>query len=362
MHAPPQLLQSLLRQRFWIMASRGLTRSVFQSCIYCFKVQPRNKTPLMGDLPAERVQQSPPFHRTALDFCGHFNVKLHQLRYAIISPVYVCVFVCMSTKAIHLEMISKLSTDAFVAALQRFVSRRGKPAYIYCDNANNFQGAANRFLKLITSEDPNLILFSHNNRVEFRFNVPLGPHLGGLYEAAVKSFKLHLKRVMGDSVLTQEEFQTLTARIEAILNSRPLTPLSSDPRDYQVLPPGHFLIGRPLVALPERQYDTESPPFLHRWNLVELYAQQFWQHWPLEYLHTLQPRGKWLEQAGNLEEGTLVLLHDPQSPPLKWTRGRVLLTFPGKDNNTRVVEVKTPDGVYKRPVVNLYALPLGSSQ
>nr|XP_018915073.1 PREDICTED: uncharacterized protein LOC109042650 [Bemisia tabaci] len=165
---------------------------------------------------------------------------------------------------------------------------------------------------------------------------------------------------MGDSVLTQEEFQTLTARIAAILNSRPLTPLSSDPRDYQVLTPG--LNWSAIVALPERQYDTESPPFLHRWNLVELYAQQFWQRWHLEYLHTLQPRGKWLEQAGNLEEGTLVLLHDPQSPPLKWTRGRVLRTFPGKDNNTRVVEVKTPNGVYKRPVVKLYALPLGSSQ
>ena len=179
MHAPSKLLMSLLRQRFWIMTARRLMRSVFQSCIACFKVQPRNELHMMDDLPAERVQLSPTFFKTALDFCGHFNVKIHQTRFAAIFPVYVCVLVCMSTKAVHLEMVSRLSTDAFVAALHRFVSRRGKPAYIYCDNASNFQGAANRFIKLLNSEDSNLIRFSHENKLEFHFNVPLGPHLWG---------------------------------------------------------------------------------------------------------------------------------------------------------------------------------------
>ena len=267
----------------------------------------------------------------------------------------------MSIKAVHLEMVSNLTTDAFIAALQRFVSRRGLPSYVYCDNPTNHTGAANRFLKLLLNPEPSLIRFSQSNKIEFHFNVPMGPHLGGLYEAAVKSFKYHFKRVCGLTVLTQEEFQTLTLRIEAVLNSRPLTPLSSDHRDLEVLTPGHLLVGRPLTSLPEKRYDVENPPFLQRWTYVEFFAQAFWERWHLEYLHTLQERSKWLDAAESVREGTLVLIHDAQAPPLSWKRGRITKIFPDTEGNVRVAEVRKATGVFRRPVIKLYPLPMMSS-
>lgn len=162
------------------------------------------------------------------------------------------------------------------------------------------------------------------------------------------------------TVLTQEEFQTLTSRIEAVLNSRPLTPLSSDHRDLQVLTPGHFLIGRPLSSLPEKKYDIENPPFLQRWTYVEFFAQAFWERWHFEYLHTLQERSKWLEVTKSIKEGTLVLIHDAQAPPLTWKRGRIAKIFPDPDGHVRVAEVITATGMLRRPVIKLYPLPIMS--
>lgn len=361
LHAPPQLLFSLIVQRFWILGLRNLIKSIVDGCVVCFRANPKNQFPQMAPLPSFRVQPSPPFYKTGLDYCGFFNVKVHFSRFARVMPVYVCVFVCMSTKAVHLESVCDLSTNAFIGALHRFVARRGLAAHIYCDQASNFKGAVNLFQRLLSPSNSELIQFSHKEKIEFHLNVPTGPHLGGIWEAVVKSFKFHLKRTYGLNVLTQEEFNTLIARIEAVLNSRPLTALSSDHRDLLALTPGHFLIGRPLVALPNKQYDPDDPPILRRWHLAELLAQQFWRRWHIEYLHTLLPRGKWWEKEESLKEGQLVVLHDPSTPPLRWKLGRVIELHPGRDGQTRVVDVRTACGTLRRPVVKLFPLPVAEN-
>nr|XP_018901609.1 PREDICTED: uncharacterized protein LOC109033442 [Bemisia tabaci] len=276
-------------------------------------------------------------------------------------PVYVCVFVCMSTKAAHLESVCDLSTNAFIGALHRFVARRGLAAYIYCDQASNFKKAVNLFEKLLSPSNSELIQFSHEEKIEFHLNVPTGPHFGGIWEAVVKSFKFHLKRTYGLNVLTQEEFNTLIARIETVLNSRPLTALSSDHRHLLALTPGHFLIGRPFGALPNKQYDPDDPPILRRWHLAELLVQQFWRRWHIEYLHTLLPRGKWWEKEDSLREGQLVVLHDPSTPPSRWNLGRVIQLHPGRDGHTRVVDVRTACGTLLRPGVKLFPLPVAEN-
>ncbi|KAH8240512.1 hypothetical protein KR032_004483, partial [Drosophila birchii] len=173
---------------------------------------------------------------------------------------------------------------------------------------------------------------------------------GGLWEAAVKSAKRLLVSVTATSSLTFEELNTVIIEVEAILNSRPLTPMSSDPTDTSALTPGHFLIGEPLVAPPDANLALPGKTLVNRWELVSRLKQSFWNQWSMEYLQELQMRTKWKTMAQNVKEGLLVLVKEDNVPVMSWPMGRIVKTYPGKDNQVRVVDVKTASGTFKRPV------------
>ncbi|XP_014246603.1 uncharacterized protein LOC106665002 [Cimex lectularius] len=168
--------------------------------------------------------------------------------------------------------------------------------------------------------------------------------------------KYHLTRVLQYQPLTFEELSTVTSRVEAILNSRPLYPMSSSPDDYDVLTPGHFTIGDALVSLPQPDWSDHAHHLMTRWQFLQKCTADFWKKWRLEYLTTLQQRPKWQQRTDNLELGTLVVLRDVQAHSLSWQIGRIIEKYPGKDGTVRVVRVKTPIGEYTRPVVRLSPL------
>lgn len=185
---------------------------------------------------------------------------------------YIAIFICCVTRAIHLEVVSSVSTEAFIAAFRRFIARRGKPLNMYSDNGTNFVGANNdiqELMQLTSSEKHNQKVANvlSKDGVKWNFNAPSVPHMGVLWEAGVKSTKFHLRRVMGLNRLTFEELTTLTTQIEAILNSRPITPESNDPCDFRALSPGHFLIGQPLTSIPDPDITEISTNRLIRWQL-----------------------------------------------------------------------------------------------
>ncbi|XP_044760690.1 uncharacterized protein LOC123318064 [Coccinella septempunctata] len=184
------------------------------------------------------------------------------------------------------------------------------------------------------------------------------PHMGGLWEAGVRSVKSHLKRVIGDQILNYEEFYTLLVQIEAVLNSRPLTPISSDPNDLSVLTPGHFLTLEPFSAVPDDDYANVKINRLKKWHLIQQMIQHFWRRWKNEYLNTLQQRNKWLKSSNMPIEGSLVLIKDDILPPLKWDLGRIVKLTPGRDGVCRVADVKTKSGIIQRPLNKLSPLPL----
>ncbi|XP_053698893.1 uncharacterized protein LOC128745845 [Sabethes cyaneus] len=204
-HCGLQLLVSSVRERFWITRIRSLANSVMHECVRCFRSRPKVLDQLMADLPEERVSPSPPFLRTGVDYCGPFNIK-YPIRRSTARKQFVAIFVCLVTKAIHLELVSDLTSEAFLAALRRFVARRGKPVVIMCDNGTNFVGA-NRMLKelrqlFIEQRFQHAVARGANEEgIEFRFIPARSPNFGGLWEAAVKSFKGHFKRTIGDRVL-----------------------------------------------------------------------------------------------------------------------------------------------------------------
>lgn len=317
----------------------------------------------MGDLPATRITNSRPFLNVGIDYGGPFIVKISRNK---TDKAYMCVFVCFSTRAVHLELVVDLSTVAFIRALQRFIARRGKCANIYSDNAKNFVGTNNELREvanlLRSSEHYTKISnFLAENYIKWTFIPPHSPHMRGLWEAAIKSAKSHLRKVVGTTPLSYEELYTLLTQIEACLNSRPLCPISDDGTDLTALTPGHFIIGVPLTSLPEEDLTGTSINRLVRHQLLIQMRQHFWKRWSNEYLTQLQPHQKWTHTSNvAIKIGTMVILRDDNTPPLQWRIGRVIAVHPGRDGLIRIVDVKTASGTFQRNIPKLCILPLKS--
>ncbi|XP_055714822.1 uncharacterized protein LOC129808940 [Phlebotomus papatasi] len=242
LHAGPQLILAQLRQAYWPMDGRNLCRSITHNCIKCIKANPPQQEQLMGELPEHRMTAIKAFQATGVDFAGPLLLKSVNRKGSPIKA-YVAVFVCMGTKALHLELVSTLETDAFIATLRRFVARRGLPTHMYSDQGTTFIGADNELKRMFQQTKSQEIFanFLSERNTQWCFQPPKAPHHGGLWEAAVKSCKFHLKRILGQTPLTFEEMQTTLSEIEAVLNSRPLVPISTHPDDPSCLTPGHFL-------------------------------------------------------------------------------------------------------------------------
>ncbi|XP_026730718.1 uncharacterized protein LOC113495917 [Trichoplusia ni] len=310
--------------------------------------------PIMGDLPNVRTNADFPFNCSGMDFAGPFMISSKKGRGNRVTKAYLCVFVCLITKALHLEVVSDLSTEAFILCLRRFVSRRGKPYALYCDNGKNFVGANNELGRVIRSSIQAVTDYAANEAIKFSFIPAYSPHFGGIWEAGVKSAKYHLKRVAGNTPLTFEELATLFTQIEAILNSRPLSPLSSDPNDTNPLTPGHFLIGRPLMSVPSLPVNTARP---NRYELIEKTRQQFWKRWSREFIAELQNRAKWKRNSKEIQVGDPIIIKEDHSMPLHWRMGRVERLYLGADGICRVADVRTATGTVKRAVTKLCPLP-----
>lgn len=262
-----------------------------------------------------------------------------------------------------MEAVGDLSSDAFLDAVKRFVSRRGLCHTIYSDNGTNFVGANNELKAIIKSipefvKDPSISDFLLKNAINWSFIPPRAPHHGGLWECAVKRAKYHIIRVIGKNHLTFERLSTLFTQVEAAMNSVPLTPLSEDPSDLSCLTPGHFLIGTPLLALPQSNLTDFPTNRLSHFKALQQMFQEFWKRWSRDYLLNLQERIKWKSaSADTLKIGSLVLVVDENLPPLYWRLGRILLLHPGQDGLHRVATLQTSSGSITRAVQKLCLLP-----
>jgi hypothetical protein len=314
LHGGPSLTASFVNQHAWILGSRLLVKSVVKHCVICQRTKPLLAHQLMGDLPASRVTPSRPFTTSGLDYAGPFQVRTTKGRGHRSYKAYIALFVCFVTRALHLELVSDLTTSAFIAAFRRFTSRRGLCRHLYSDNATTFKGADSELkgmFKAASTFYNKVGATLANDGTSWTFIPPNTPHYGGLWEAGVKSVKHHLRRAFHTHMLTFEEFSTALAEIEACLNSRPLCPLGSDPEDLNVLTPQH-----------------------------------------------LQERGKWRVTTDNVRIGQLVLLRDDRYPPAKWPLGRITEVHASRDGLVRVVTVKTATNTLRRHVARICILSL----
>ncbi len=362
LHVGPTALLALVSSQYHIVGAKNLTKSISRACVRCKKVYARTCTQQMGQLPANRVTPTSPFNHTGADFAGPIMVKRGYTRACTLEKTYICVFICMATKAVHLEIVRDLSSAGFLAALRCFVARRGCPATLTTDNGTNFIGAQKELKELYdfinTPTAQNAVdCYCTAQNIKWSHIPARSPHFGGLWEAAVKSMKLLLAKVVGPHNLFIDELYFLTVEIEAVLNSRPLTPIDSSPDDgIEVLTPGHFLVGKSLKSVPAPDLSTRNINGLSRWNLRQRLIADFWKRWINDYITHLNNFKKWHQPQHSIAVGDIVLVKDSDLFIRSWPLARVVQTHPGSDGLVRVVTVKTQKGTFRRAIHKLVPL------
>ena len=345
-------------KRFWIVGGREEISEWIKKCAYCMRRRAKPVAPLLAPLPGIRSQETMrAFEHVSVDYAGPFQVKMGRGK--VRAKRWICLFGCLATRAIHLEVAHSLDTDGFLNCLTRFTARRGVPKIVWSDNGTNFVGADREIKELLAELDKGKIQrFTVSDGIEWHFNPPSAPHFNGVHEILVKAAKRAMKVVMGAAELNDEEFLTALISVEGLLNDRPITYQSSDASDLSPLTPNNFLFGMAGSQVAAKAADGTGFSLRKRWRRLQEIVRQFWVRWKQEWLHSLHPRSKWNKDQISLKKDDVVLMAEDNLSRGEWRLGRILETFPGKDGEVRTVDVRVNDKVYRRPVVKLCPLEI----
>ena len=354
-----------LRSRFWVVKGRSLVRRILHHCTLCRRFEGRSyETPRPPPLPAFRVTEAPPFTFTGIDFAGPLYIKDTQGGQ---KKAWICLYTCCVVRAVHLDLVTDMSVQTFLRSFKRFTSRRGLPSRIVSDNGKTFRAAA-KILKAVSTSGEASKYFSEIG-VQWVFNVPKAPWWGGLFERMVRSVKRCLRKIIGRASLSLDELLTAVIEVEAVVNSRPLTYVSSD--DFaEPLTPSHLLTGRRIMNLPDRlrgevsDDDVDQDVLGRRARHLSHVLDRFWKRWKNEYLLELRSahrhdRGK--EDASPVSVGDLVVIHDDNQPRGFWKLGKVEQVMTGRDGLARGAVVRVANKGRQatrltRPIQKLFPL------
>ena len=293
----------------------------------------------MADLPSVRFSAKPAvFKNVGIDYCGPYQVLSGN------KPIqrYICLITCPVVRAVHLESVTDLSTEKCLMAIDRFCSRRGNPDVIYSDIGTNFQGAANILYDLARRVS--------TRSIDWRFIPPGIPHQGGVWECLIGMSQRFLYSIVGSKRINDECFHTVICQVEGILNSRPLSPVSSDYKDLSALTPSHFLIGHVLQPPSTLEIAAVSlKQTKHMWKQCRECVEQFWRRLLKEYLPTLRTRSKWHQTFDQLKEGDVVWILQNNSPRGQRPIGLVERAIRVPDGEVRSCRLKTHQGRAHKP-------------
>ena len=332
---------------YWITGVKRLISSTLRQCVKCRRLRGKEQQQIMAVLPEDRVEIKPPFSNIGVDLFGPWEVLTRKTRGgAANSKRWAALFTCLSTRAVHIEVLESMSTSSFVNAYRRFVALRGKADLIRSDRGTNFVGAE----KLIQD-------------VKWIFNPPHSSHMGGVWERMIGVARSILdSMLLGNSKnLTHETLVTLMAEVSAVINSRPITAVSTDPDDPTILSPAMLLTHRNTNFRQQDFSDMDTKDmYREQWKRVQVLTEQFWTKWKRDYLNTLQKRQKWTETVTDVKVGDVVLLKDKDSPRLVWPLGRITKVVPSADGRIRKVTVLVTKNnkicEYERPISELILL------
>ena len=357
-HAGRQHVLAHVRDRMWILKGNATVRRVLNACLFCKRRFHSTQTQKCANLPNDRVAAfEKPFTNTGVDYFGPFFVRHGRGQ----AKRYGVIFTCLSVRAVHMEVADDLSADSFLCAMRRLVCRRGHVKVLRSDRATNFVGANNELKRELQNQEQNEEWIHYKTLkmgMDWVYNVPGASHHGGVWERQIRTIRRLLESMITSTSMKNETLVTFMCEVEAIINSRPLTPVSTDHLDTEPLSPNHLLLaGAGYDLVPVNLFNKTDSNSRKRWKQAAYYANMFWKRWRAEYLPLLQARPHHLSRAKpNLGVGDIVVVVDESVPRGQWPLGRVLRVKHSADGLVRSVELQVRGTTLQRPVTKIVKL------
>ena len=338
-----------LREKYWLIKGTAVVRKVLADCVPCKKAKASVISQQMSALPMVRMQcDKPPFYATGIDCFGPFYTKRGRSQV----KRYGVIFTCLTIRAIHLEIAADLSAGSFINTLRRFLARRGQVKILVSDHGANFIGAKNELGCVLASNREKIKDEMLRRKIEWQLTPPGGSHHGGAWERMIGVVRRVLDVTLRNQSVDDDSLYTLFCEVEVIINSRPLTIVSSDCSDIEPISPMSLLgMGGQLFG---NGISSDGGGYARRrYRQVQYMADQFWGRWKVEYLRGLQLREKWLCKRRNVSVGDVVLITDETVPRCHWPLGRVTKIHISSDGLVRKVDVRYGAKIYERPISKL---------
>ncbi|XP_057678097.1 uncharacterized protein LOC130907254 [Corythoichthys intestinalis] len=336
-----QTLNALRSNGYWISSASKVVANYIKNCVICKRVRGSTEEQRMADLPTDRVDPSPPFTYTGLDCFGPFFTKQGRKE----CKRYGLLFTCLSSRAIHIEMLEDLSTDSFINGLRCFIAIRGAVRKIRSDQGTNFVGARNEFEKGLSELDKDRIAtYLAKNQCDFQMNVPEASHRGGVWERQIRTVRNVLSSVLAQVTgrLDDTSLRTFFYEAMSIVNNRPLTTNTiNDPKSAEPLTPNHLLTMKESMPLPPPgNFIREDLYARKRWRKIQYLSEQFWHRWRKEYLTSISLRQQWHTSKRNVKVGDVVLIKEENLPRNEWKLAKVVEANKDDDGLVRNVKVQ----------------------
>ena len=353
-----------IRRSYWIPCALHTVDKVLKQCVTCKKVNARHyPTPPAPPLPADRVSKQPCFNTVGIDYTGEVLVKTETGQ----KTVYICLFTCAVSRAVHLDYVTDLSAEQFKLCLRRFCARKATPSKIITDNASYFTSSSNDLKELFS--DPIITEYISQNNIRWEFIPKRAPNFGAFWERLIGTIKRCIRKVLGKANVTEYELSTLLTEVEAVTNDRPLTVVSGSDDSPVALTPSQLMFGRPIRPLPHPEDRSADPDFRlkpqdareHSERLTSV-IESYWNMWSKEYLSCLRNELN-LDNPQNpfknrVKIGDVVLVHHDQKKRPLWKLAVITKLHTGPDEIVRSMDIKTQHGTTNRPITKLYPLEL----
>ena len=325
-HGGINMTMNLVAQRFWAVKCTSVVRRVIKDCIRCRRKFAKPQEQVMADLPFARLQlNTHPFACTGVDYFGPLMIQIKRSKV----KRYGCLFTCLTSRAIHLEVAIDLTSDAFIDVLRRFLCRRGPVNHMFSDNGTYLVGAVKILRECINEWNQQQIQdFLLKRGIQWTFMPPTASHMGEAWERQIRSVRRMLISIADDQCLSDDQLHTFLLEAESIMNSRPLIPITLDVDSHEALTPNHLLKLYPAVEFPPTLTTKNDCYARSRWRHVQYLADEFWRRFSKEYLHKITTRQKWHKKKPNLKPDDVVLICDETSPRVQWNLGRVITVHP----------------------------------
>ncbi|MCP3663277.1 MAG: DDE-type integrase/transposase/recombinase [Gammaproteobacteria bacterium] len=367
-----------IRKNYWIPQGRQMVQAVLKSCKVCLKqMGGPYQVPLMPAWPKERVSRSPPYSYVGIDYLGPLRIKDRRGREEESRKIWICLFTCMATRAIHLEVVHDMTANQFLDAVRRFVAYKGTPKLIISDNASQFKlvnKVFNREWRGPPNENNEVQSYLADRNIEWKFIPEIAPWMGGFYERMVGEVKKILRRVIGKRILMNTQMQTLVAEVSAVVNSWPLVYVGSECENRWVLTPSDLLgylthQGSPDLSEPKGQEEylpnlNSTEMLVRYWRDTQNILNQFWQLWREEYLTSLRERNQYQLPMPKKIEPFKPSINDvvqikEDLPRGSWKLGKIQELIFSKDGQSRAAQILLPNKkILTRAIKHLYPLEI----